>query len=350
MQNNRKTELLVGLFLFVSLVMLVTMILQFGKVQDYFRGSYVTYVQFSDATGIRSGSPVALGGQRIGKVKSEPVLDKQTFTTVTIELEIFEQFHVPANSSYEIATSGLMGDAYIAIRPSALPPKIVKDGDGREVILGSTGSGLSALTKQAETISGKVDRVMDDIKGASSELKEALRRVNENALADDTLEDFRNSMSHLESTMKNVDQNILGGENAADLRKAISDVKDAAAAFKATSLTMQTTAEKLGPVLDRMSPAMDKLETSLTSADLTLKSFREGADNFASLTKTMAKGDGLFKALLTDPELRDDFKALVDNLRRHGLIWGYKDDFEEIKRREEQALPAQTPRKGIFSR
>ncbi len=351
MNPNRKTELLVGFFLLIGLLMVGGMILKFGSFRDYFKGSYLRYVRFTDASGIRADTPVALGGQRIGKVKSEPVLDKQTFAAVTVELEIYEQFQVPANSSYEIATSGLMGDAYIAIRPAAKAPDTIKDPDGRTVIIGTTGSGLSALTKTAESVGAKVDLVLNDINGASTELKEALHRVNKNALSDTTLESFRQSMLHLEATMKSVDKEVLGTENQENLKKAITDIRDAAAAFKTASLTLQTSTEKLGPVIDRISPAMDKLEKALVSADTTLKSFKDGADNFALLTKTMAKGDGLFKALMTDPELRDDFKSLIDNLRRHGIVWGYKDDAEAIRAEQERqkATPPQRP-KGLFSR
>ena len=80
MNSDRKTELLVGLFLFVGLLLSGLVVIKFGKVRDYFQGTYMKRVRFDDATGIRIGSPVALGGQRVGKVKTPVVVEgKSTF-------------------------------------------------------------------------------------------------------------------------------------------------------------------------------------------------------------------------------------------------------------------------------
>ncbi len=339
MQTDRKTEILVGMFMLVGLATMAMLILRFGKVRDYFKGSYTQLVQFSDATGLRPGVPVSLGGQRIGKVKSDPVLDRRTFTSVTVELEIFEQFKIPPNSRYEIATSGLMGDNYIAIRPAPVPPKLTTGADGQEVIVGEEPKGLSNLAQTAEQLGKKVDLVLEDVKVASGELKAALTKVNTGALSDKTLEEFRSSVTHLESVLKHADEEVLGAKNKENLAEALANLREATTRFKNASGNVDDATKKLGPVIDKIDPAIAKFEKAMATADATLLSFKQSGDNLAIFTRDMAKGDGLFKALLLDKELRENFKALVANLKEHGILF-YRDDAEkqaaEAKLREAQ--------------
>ena len=86
MNPNRKTELLVGLFLLVGLLMLGGLVLQFGSVRQAFRDTYNLSVAFPNAPGNNAGSPVDLGGSRIGKVKGKPLL-KEDSSGVIIEIE-----------------------------------------------------------------------------------------------------------------------------------------------------------------------------------------------------------------------------------------------------------------------
>lgn len=348
MKNERKTELLVGMFMLVGLLMMASLIMRFGKVRDYFRGSYVKVVQFRDATGLRAGVPVLLGGHRVGKVKSDPVLNSKTYTEVTVELEVYEQYKIPDNSRYEIATSGLMGDSYIAIRPAAAPPKKLTAEDGAEILVGEEPKGLSNLAQTAEDIGKKTGEVLDDVKNASSLLKDALQRIKEGALNDDTLKSFHESMARLESAMKSVDNELLGKANREKVTETLAALKDAATSFKSASATIDETTKKLGPVIDRIEPTMAKVDKAVTSADAAMQGFKQTGENLSIFTKDMAKGEGLMKALLLDKELRDDFKALIANLKNHGVLF-YRDDSEKaateqkIKDTQDQQRRAPSP-------
>jgi phospholipid/cholesterol/gamma-HCH transport system substrate-binding protein len=324
MNSDRKTELLVGLFLFVGLLLSGLVVLKFGKVRDYFQGTYMKRVRFDDATGIRIGSPVALGGQRVGKVKTEPQVNPPNYDTVTVDLEIFSTYPLPENVRYEIATSGLLGDAYIAIRPSSKPPETVADADGSQLILGTKAAGIDTLTNAASDISGDIKKVLGDVGGASVELKDALQRVNRGALSDATLTSFRNSIAHLESLMKNADKEVLAAGNSEALKKTLADMSETAASLKRSAASIEEASKKVGPAIDKLDPVIANVDKASVTLDKTLQTFQTGAENFSALTKTMAKGGGLFPALFTDPKLKDDFKDLISNMRKHGVIW-YKD-------------------------
>ena len=72
--NSKKTETLVGVFLFLGLAMLGAIILLFGNIGDLFKKRYEIKVNFKEAPGIIKGSTVRLRGAKIGQVAEKPKL------------------------------------------------------------------------------------------------------------------------------------------------------------------------------------------------------------------------------------------------------------------------------------
>lgn len=334
-ERDKKTELLVGLFLFIGLLLLCGLILQFSSIRELWKHTYEISAPFPDATGVKVGTPIMLGGSKIGKVPRMPRLNDK-FNGVVVPMEIYEDKKIPADAKFSIGTAGLLGDAFIEIRPTSdHADKYIEPGTFVTDEKVSKGSGLSAMQGTLDSFAKKADVVLGDVSDAAKELKDALKRVNQGALSDPTLEHFRKTMEKLESTMTNVDQNILGKENADNLKAAITDIKDAAASFKRTSASLESTSEKLGSTLDKLDPAVSKADKVMTSLDEALVSFKGAADNLSDLTKGFGKSGnkGLLPALMSDPELKEDFKSLISNLRRRGVLW-YRDDAEKVEAEE----------------
>ena len=119
-QTKHISRISVGLFVVLGLGLIGWMILQFGEFRGSARGGYPLVVQVKDATGIRPGVPVRLGGVGIGRVAGEPSLNPD-FTSLTILLEIQRGIRIPTGSTAKIATSGLMGDSFVRIVPPEKP-------------------------------------------------------------------------------------------------------------------------------------------------------------------------------------------------------------------------------------
>src|SRR6476620_3631711 len=110
MKNERKTEMLVGLFLFVGLLLLGGIILEFGSLREWFRETYHLRIAFPNASGLKESAPVYLGGSKVGKVSKHPQLN-DTFSGVIIDVEVYDDVDIPADAVFAIGTAGLMGDA-----------------------------------------------------------------------------------------------------------------------------------------------------------------------------------------------------------------------------------------------
>lgn len=348
MTSNRKTELLVGLFLLVGLLMIAAIILQFGRVREAFKDTYTLRVAFTNAPGIKQGSPVYLGGSRVGKVRDTPVL-KPDSSGVILELEIYRDKLVPRDASFAVGTVGLMGDALIEIKIAARPGPITEfyPLDYQEVIEGSQGGGMSGLQDTAEAAARKVDLALDDVRAALVDVKAAMKKINEGALSDQVIGDFRASMEHLKNTMMRVDDKVLGDENAANLKAAITDIKEAAASFKRSTSNLEAASEKIGPMIDRLDPAIAKADKVMVRADEALGAIKKGADDFAAVARAARSGNGLMAALLNDPELKNEFSDLISNLKRRGFLF-----YRDSAGRESEAPrpPATDARRQLFQR
>lgn len=345
--SDKKTEMLVGLFLLVGLLLLGGLILTFGRVREVFKDTYHLQVAFPNASGIKEGSPVFLGGSRVGKVDKKPQLN-ETFTGVILDLELFRDVMIPADATFAIGSAGLMGDALVEIKPSGKQTDVFLPHDYDKIIEGEKGGGLNDLQTQAEKVGKKVDVVLDDVRVALKDVQDAMGKVNKDALSDNTILHFKEGIEHLNNTLKRVDDKVLGDENAQTLKTALTDLKDAATSFKNAAKNIEESSKRLGPMFDKLDPAITKADKVMAEADASLQSIRKAADGFAAAAANITAGKGLLGALSNDQRLMNDFRDLIYNFKVNGPLW-YKDTAEKIRAEEAKKQSEPAPlKKGIF--
>lgn len=334
-ERDKKTEILVGLFLFIGLLMLGLLILQFGSVRELFKSTYEITVTFPDGTGIKEDTPVLLGGSKIGKVPRKPMLNA-TFNGVIIPLEIYQRVKIPSDAKFSIGTSGLLGDSFIEIRPSGKDTTTYIEPNAK--LEGTPSSGLGALQSSAEQLGKKVDLAIDDIRIVVADLRITLKKVNEGALSDKGLEDFKSSLAHLNSVMTRLDEKTLNDETSKDVKEGVASFKDAAKALKESIEKLGPTFTKVDGVVEKLDGVVIKADTVMSSAYDAMKSIDESADTLGKAARDIHKGEGLLPALIHDANLKTDFKQLISNMRQRGVLF-YKD----TEGREQSSRPPPGP-------
>ncbi|MES2657104.1 MAG: MlaD family protein [Verrucomicrobiota bacterium] len=314
---KKRTELYVGLFIFTGLILLGGLVLQFGKFREKLGGQYPLTVVFDDASGVIKGSEIRMGGARIGQVASLPELNEAV--KVEVELSIRDAIRIPIDSQFQINSATLLGDKLIVV----IPPK---DKNGDFIAPGSRleGAGLTGLDaiqnnaeevsrdvlriiKEAEETFVKVDAAVVDIRSASTQLREAMNKVNTTMLSDENLKRFDNTLTNLESTT--------GRWNAAsekfdptiqEARDAIASIKNAAAGAETTLKTANQALTDIKPSLERIPKAVDQFTATTRKAGDTLD--------------RMEKGEGMLGALASDNDVALDFKTFMRNLKEYGIF------------------------------
>ncbi|MES2921023.1 MAG: MlaD family protein [Verrucomicrobiota bacterium] len=332
---KKRTEVFVGLFLFIGLVLLGGLVLQFGKFSDRLRGHYPLTVVFDDASGVIKGSEVRMGGARIGEVASLPELNDAV--QVEVELSIRAAIRIPAGSTFQINSATLLGDKLIvAIPPDDRTNGSIKPGSR---LMGGGPTGLDAIQNNAEIVSRdvlrmlkeaeatlvKVDGAVDDIKGASKQLSEAVGKINGAVLSEKNLTNIDSTLDNLAATSAQWKETSRKLEpTLAEAREAIQAVKTAAAGAEKTLKTADQTLADVKPALSRLPKAVDQFSNTVGKAGDALD--------------RMKKGEGMLGALATDNDVALDFKSFMRNLRQYG-IFRYRDSVGKAEEKPKEVPP-----------
>ena len=316
--NSKKTETLVGVFLFLGLAMLGAIILLFGNIGDLFKKRYEIKVSFKEAPGIIKGSAVRLRGAKIGEVAEKPKLVDGS--KIQVVLAIDEDHRIEKGAFMRISQASLLGDKEILITPPSVgTDDFIKQG---ETVMGAGPGGLDLLQSEAELIAGstrevieqaekallKIGESVDEVKSVASKLSETMDKINGEVLAAENIKRFDGTLENLEKASASF---VKLGEK---LDPAIGDFNLAINEVRETNQTAQS-------VLQRVSPALEDVPRVLTSIERT-------ANTATAALEKVDDRRGALGALVSDEQLKTDMKDFVRNLKKGGIL-GYKDEEEK---------------------
>ncbi len=125
MQQYRKVEIIVGLFVCVGIGAIAGLSIKLGQIGGLSTSGYTIEALFSDAGGIRTGGDVMLAGVSIGRVSAVSLKDNND---AYIEMEINEGVAISTDAIASIRTKGIIGERYIRITQGADETALI-DGD-----------------------------------------------------------------------------------------------------------------------------------------------------------------------------------------------------------------------------
>ena len=160
-----------------------------------------------------------------------------------------------------------------------------------------------------------------------------------------------------------------GGFLVKDLRDTVQNINgtftrlNEQALSQANMDSLKSTMDRLNQTSGTLAESSKKMEGVLEKADATMASSKKAADDvqllIADARKTIAaatevissakSGPGMLAALLNDQEVARDLRALVSNLRDHGVLF-YRDSAAKAEARasqsrEREAAPARRGRR-----
>ncbi|HJT82633.1 MAG TPA: MlaD family protein, partial [Chthoniobacterales bacterium] len=186
-RDERGTELKVGIFVFLGLVALGALVVQFGRLGEGFKTYYPLKVRFNDASGLLKGSEVLLAGASIGKVAGGPRMTSEG-NGVDVPLKIYDYIKIPEGSKFTVGSSGLLGDRFVNV---TLPPgerkKFIAPGS---YITGVRETGLDDLTREGGAL-------VADLRGTVQKINVAVDRLGQEALSPANMENLKTSLQHL---------------------------------------------------------------------------------------------------------------------------------------------------------
>ena len=117
MEKSRSyLEIKVGLFVFIGIVLLATLLLQFSKGTSAFRGTYTLKLDAVNVGGLKSRAGVLLAGVQVGIVKDIQLAPDGK--SVTILLQIYKDYPIYHDARFVIESAGFLGDQFVSVVPT----------------------------------------------------------------------------------------------------------------------------------------------------------------------------------------------------------------------------------------
>jgi ABC-type transporter Mla subunit MlaD len=292
MAGERKgLEFKVGAFVFIGLAMLAALVVQFGRLGEGFKTYYDLTIRFNDASGLLKSSDVLLAGAKIGRVAGGPRLVKEG-NGVEVPLRIYDYVKIPAGSKFTVGSSGLLGDRFVNVTmPPGKPSGYVQKGS---YIEGARETGMDDLTKEGGAL-------VEDMRTAVKNINETVTRLNQEALSPENMQNLKGSFANLNKTTDN----------------------------------LRVSSEKIDGVITKADSAMDTVGKDAADLQSTIGDARKTVQAAGQVFREAKEGKGLLPALLTNQDLANDVKALISNLRAHGVLF-YRDTGVKTEKPAEQ--------------
>ncbi len=127
--GKTKSELGVGIFVFIGLVILVLFILFIGDFKAWSSRYHVNFI-FNFANGVKIGAPIRYAGVDVGEVSNIKLVfvPAEQKTQVKIIGWVRKGVYIPVDSTVWVNTLGLLGEKYVEVMPGKDYANCIKHG------------------------------------------------------------------------------------------------------------------------------------------------------------------------------------------------------------------------------
>jgi ABC-type transporter Mla subunit MlaD len=294
--NESRVPLKVGLFVFVGLVLIALLILNFSKGITLFNPTYNLHVIMPSMAGLKPTADVMMSGVPIGKVSSSDLA--QDGRSVNILVSILAKYKIRRDAIFHIDALGFLGDQYIEVTPPAPNPAVdtntiayFKDGDT------ITGEAPFNMQEAVRSVAGLLDAAKQTMK----DLDTAVTNINSTVLSAQSLGRLGGAVSNLQAVSVTAVRVV--GEAEAVLNNNAPAIGVSISNFQSFSARLEVAADGLNQLI----------VTNQEGVADTIKNLRDTSANFKQLAADLQAGKGAAGALLKDEQVKAQMSSLITN-------------------------------------
>ena len=300
--ENKRLEWKVGLFVFIGLVVLAVLLIQFSKGASLFRGTYELQLHAGNVGGLKSRSGVLLAGVQVGVVNGiELAPDGKS---VTILLKIYKENVIYSDARFVIEQSGFLGDQYVAIVPGLNQGPVLTN---HAVVNCEDPFNLQEVARNAAGFIRRIDET-------ALRLNEAIADVRKLVLNEETLTNLAVTVTTLRAASENALTVVHNVNSLVETnRPAVTTTMSNLVYF---SEQLNVLSGKLGGVVDTNSAELNVTMKNLSASSADLKSLLDDAQAGRGLAGTVLKNDMLARDIST---IALNLSVTTSNLNQQGL-------------------------------
>jgi phospholipid/cholesterol/gamma-HCH transport system substrate-binding protein len=300
--DKKRLEWRVGVFVFIGLVILAGLLLQFSKGASFFKPTYDLYLKANNVGGLKPGATVLMAGVQIGTVSDIQL--NPAGTNVTITLKIYAKFVVHKDALIRIDQSGFLGDFYVAVVPTHNEGGVWASGDNLDA---EEPFSMQEVARSAATFLKRVDETTKNLDNAIADVRRLV--LNEQTLTNlsSTVGNARIASERAVVTVNNI--NSLVETNSEAVASAVSNVVY-------FSKQINQFAGGLEDVLATNSTELAAAMKNIESSTVVLKNVLDDVQSGKGLAGTVLRNDQLATNVNT---IAENLSITTSNLNRLGL-------------------------------
>ncbi len=303
--SKSRLEWRVGLFVFIALVLLAALLLEFSKGVTFFRPTYDIYLRSGNlGGGLKVRASVLMSGVQIGTVTD--IRLAPSGTNVSITLRIYKEYQIHKDARFTIETAGFLGDQYVSVVPTKNADGVFENGG---IAQAESPFNLQEMARSAMGFISRVDETITNLNAALTEVSRSL--LNPQTLT---------NLSIMAANLREASDRAvvtLDGINA-----FVATNSPVLTASGTNLLAFSRHMNQVGSSLD------DLVSTNRPAIDGAVKNIESSADMLNQMMKDVQAGKGLAGDLLKNDrigasltEIANNLSITTSNLNRLGL-WG----------------------------
>jgi ABC-type transporter Mla subunit MlaD len=308
--EKSRLPLKVGLFVFVGLVLLAVLLIQFSKSTSLFRGTYVLHLHAVTVGGIKPRAQVLLAGVQVGTVTDIKLAPDGK--SVTLNLLVYKDFPIYSDAQFAIEQSGFLGDQFVSIKPTENTLPVMTNNEDVPC------TAPFNLIEVARSASGFIQR----IDGTAQKLDASVSALQQEVLNVHTLSSFGVALTNMQNFSAQAlyavqDIHTLVTTNTAQVETAVSNLVYFSSELSQLGGSAQGILATNGPNINVATRNLEDISATLKQLSLNLQA-----------------GNGLAGTLLQNQQLATNVQNIAanlavtsSNLNREGLwgiLWSHK--------------------------
>ncbi|HXX32570.1 MAG TPA: MlaD family protein [Myxococcaceae bacterium] len=346
-QKERRIVVRAGLFVGLGLTLLAVVVLLIGKANQVFERQVAYHMYFENVEGLKTDSPVWLGGLEVGRVTAIAFVGDIEDQRIDVKVEVARRFanRIRTDSVARISGRGVLGDKAIDISIGSAKAEPVPPGG--LISSGSSGELTTLLKKGGELLDNAVvitrdlrravaaysdPSLKDDVAATVASLRGILGRVEKGPGAVHALlydrqagEEVPALLARLSSVAARVDRAVN------DVDALLEAARTGPGALHALFYDPQA-GKAVGALGEASTELAQLIHDARTSPDGAVHQLVYGdaknlfanlggvAADLKAITGTIRSGEGTLGALVNDPSVYDDLRTILGNLKRNRAL------------------------------
>ncbi len=319
--KNKSSEMWVGIFVVVGIVLLILMTVKIEKFQIGKEVGYLLNIYFDSASGLDRNSPVRVAGVRVGNV--EKIALEQGKAKVA--------FHLPSNvilykdAKAYLKSEGFLGEKYVEIFPGTVgTPKVEPNGVVEQ----------GAPPVDVEQFLSKVSTIRDDIKDITKPLGDVLKAVDTKKV-EGVIDNFNKFSGQLTGLARDSKETVQKAKDAFSRMEEIGDRMKRGEGTLGKLITDETIYQDAKKTVETLKNVSEKIEQGegtlgkIIKDDSLYQEAKKTVETLKNVSEKIEQGEGTLGKLIKDESLYQEVKETVQSAKE--TMGSAKEALQSIK-------------------